>query len=374
MVQGKFHGEKVMTKLIKPYISFEEVSEQFKKVFDSGWFTKGPNVELFKKELEAYTGAKHIHLTTSATTALTMCLKLINIKPGDEVIVSDFSFPATANVVEDLYAVPVFADVDPETFNMRPEELERRISRKTKAVIFVDALGNPSGLDRIMEICKAHGIPLIEDAACALGSSENGVHCGAISDLTCFSFHPRKLLSTGEGGAISTDRDDWHEELKVKLEHGARVQAGKFDFVEFGYNYRLPELQAVMGIVQVKKLDSIVASRIALRREFTKHLMPAGYRPQSVASGVEYNVQSLCFVVPEGLDRDGLVAYLKAKDIEATLGTYCLSGCSYFRQRYNDVQPVAEQLQENTITLPCHDGVDPDTVCSSILDFPNRGR
>jgi Predicted pyridoxal phosphate-dependent enzyme apparently involved in regulation of cell wall biogenesis len=373
MVQGEFRREKTVTKLIKPYISFDEVAEEFKKVFDSGWFTKGPNVDLFKKELQAYTGAKHAHFTTSATTALAMCLKLLDIKQGDEVIVSDFSFPATANVVEDLYAVPVFADVDPETFNMRPEELERRITRRTKAVIFVDALGNPSGIARVKEICAARGIPLIEDAACALGSSDRGVHCGAISDLTCFSFHPRKLLSTGEGGAITTDREDWHEELKIKLEHGAKAEAGKFDFIEYGYNYRLPELQAVMGIVQVKKLDSIVASRRTLREEFSRRLAPAGYRPQSVASGVDYNVQSLVYVVPDGVDRDALVAHLKAREVEATLGTYCLSGCTYFRNRYHDVQPVAERLQRTTITLPCHDAVDPDRVCETILEYSIRG-
>jgi perosamine synthetase len=358
-----------MLKLIKPYISFDEIEGEFRKVFDSGWFTKGPNVDRFKEELKSYTGAAHAHLATSATTALTACLKLLEIKAGDEVVVSDFSFPATANVVEDIGAVPVFADVDPDTFNMRPEELERRIGKGTRAVIFVDALGNPTRAHDIKEICSSKGIPLIEDAACALGSSERGVKCGKIADLTCFSFHPRKLLSTGEGGAILTDRDDWDDWLKVKLEHGARVSEGKFDFVDFGYNYRLPELQAIMGIAQVRKLDAIVASRRALRDEFTRRLRGAGYRPQAAGADTTHNVQSLAYVVPEGISRDGLIAHLKKRGIESTIGTYCLSGCTYFRKKYRDVQPVSERLQATTITLPCHDEVDPAFVCDAVLAY-----
>jgi perosamine synthetase len=285
------------------------------------------------------------------------------------VVVSDFSFPATANVVEDLYAVPVFADVDLETFNMRPSELERRVTPRTKAVIFVDALGNPSGLHAIKEICSARGLPLVEDAACALGSSERGAKCGKIADLTCYSFHPRKLLTTGEGGAIMTDRRDWYETLTIKLEHGAEYRHGKYDFVDFGYNYRLPELQAAMGIVQLRKLDAIVASRRKLQDEFRTRLEPAGYRTQRAAPDVVHNVQSLVFVVPESVSRDGLIAHLKDRGIESTLGTYSLSGCTYYRNKYHDVQPVAAMLQERTITFPCHDGVDPEVVCGAVLEF-----
>lgn len=358
-----------MVKLIKPYISFDEVEQEFRAVFESGWFTKGPNVEALKSALCSYSGARHAHLATSATTALAACLKLLDIKPGDEVIVSDFSFPATVNVVEDLYATPVFADVDPDTFNMRPDELQKKITKKTKAVIFVDALGNPSGIHAIKEICAAHKLPLIEDAACALGSSENGIKCGKIADLTCYSFHPRKLLSTGEGGAITTDSDSWNDTLKIKLDHGSKFENGKFDFIDYGYNYRLPELQAIMGLVQIKKLDAIVSSRTALRQQFMDRLQPAGYVAQKVQPGVVYNVQSLVFKVPGHIRRDGLVAYLKEKGIESTIGTYCLSGCTYYRHKYNNVQPVAEKLQNTTITLPCHDGVDPGMVCDAMLTY-----
>jgi len=355
-----------MIKLIKPYISFAEVESDFREIFETGWFTRGKHVTAFSEKISSYTGAQHVFLATSATTALWTCMRLLEIGPGDEVIVSDFSFPATANVVEDVGAVPIFADVSLDTFNMLPEELERRITPRTKAVIFVDALGNPSGVHAVKEICCAHRIPLIEDAACAIGSSERGVRCGAIADLSCFSFHPRKLLTTGEGGAITTDNAAWADKLAVKLAHGAEITDGKFDFVDYGYNFRMSELQAVMGIKQLDKLDTIVRGRNQIREEYARQLELLGFRSQRTTESVVHNVQSLVFSVPEKVDRDTLITKLKEKGVETTLGTYCLSGTSYYRTKYRDVQSNAMRLQETTITLPCFEGVDVAQVCSTI--------
>lgn len=358
-----------MTRLIKPYIQYEDVEKEFKEVFETGLFTKGSYVHKFEDALKKYTGAKFGYFTTSATTALTMALKVIDIKPGDEVIVSDFSFPATVNVVEDLYATPIFADVDKETYNMNPVDLEKKITRKTKAIIFVDALGNPSGIHKIKAICEKHGIPLIEDAACGLGSSENGLKCGNISDITCFSFHPRKLLTTGEGGAILTNNKQYSELLKVKLAHGAIVENGKFDFVDYGYNYRLPELQSIMGIKQLVHLDDVIKRRQELKAAYVKELITYGIIPQKVSSNVIHNVQSAVFYVPQDINRDELITYLRTKEIETTIGTYCLSGCSYYLKKYNSLQPVANDLFMNTITLPCHDEVNYKEVCDAIIAF-----
>jgi len=358
-----------MIKLIKPYISFEEVRNEFQDVFDSGWFTKGKFLEEFKEEIINYTGAKHCYLTTSATTALTMALKAIDVKQGDEVIISDFSFPATANVVEDLGAVPIFADVDLDTFNMLSQQLESKITSKTKAVIFVDALGNPSGIHKIKKICEKHNLPLIEDGACAIGSNEFDVRCGNIADITCFSFHPRKLLTTGEGGAVTFNSPKFVDFFEIKLNHGAKVTDGKFDFVDYGYNYRLPELQAIMGIKQVKKLNNIVNSRNIIRSKYIQALNPLGFTVQKIYDEVVYNVQSLVFKVPENISRDDLVKYLKEQEIESTIGTYCLSGCTYYAKKYNDLQQNAKYLEENTITLPCYDGVDVEYISHKIKEY-----
>ena len=357
-----------MRKLIKPYINFDEVQTEFREIFESGWFTKGKFVEQFKEEIKAYTGAHHAYLTTSATTALSMALKAIGICKGDEVIISDFSFPATANVVEDLEATPIFADVDLATFNMLPSDLESKITPRTKAVIFVDALGNPSGIHRIKDICEKHNLPLIEDAACAIGSSEFGVRCGAIADITCFSFHPRKLLTTGEGGAITFNNEKYTTFFDIKLNHGSVFHDGKFDFVDFGYNYRLPELQAVMGIKQIGKLDSIVTSRNALRKAYIEHLVPLGFEVQSLSKDVVYNVQSLVFKVPQGISRDSLIGCLKNVGIETTLGTYCLSGTTYYAHKYASIQPNANALEKNTITFPCHDSIDVTYICQKVKE------
>lgn len=360
-----------MIKLIKPYISFDEVEKEFREIFESGWFTKGKFVEAFREKIKSYTGAKHAYLATSATTALTMALKALDIKAGDEVIVSDFSFPATANVVEDLGAISIFSDVSLETFNMLSYDLEKKITPKTKAVIFVDALGNPSGIHKIKEICQQHNLPLIEDGACAIGSSEFGARCGNIADITCFSFHPRKLLTTGEGGAITFNDDKFVKFFDIKLNHGAVVNEGKFDFVDYGYNYRVPELQCVMGIKQLKKLDDIVQSRNEIRDAYIKSLSPLGFGVQTTSDDVVYNVQSLVFKVPEKINRDELVKYLKQHDIETTIGTYCLSGTTYYKNKYNQVQPNAKYLEENTITFPCYDGVDIDFIVSKIKVYVN---
>lgn len=354
-------------RLMKPYITFSEVESEFREVFESGIFTRGQHVEAFRRQIAEYTGAKHAFLMTSATTALWTCLRLLNIGTGDEVIVSDFSFPATANVVEDIGATPVFADVDINTFNMLPAELENKITPRTKAVIFVDALGNPTGASAIKAICEKHGIPLIEDAACAIGSAENGRRCGAIADLTCFSFHPRKLLSTGEGGAITTNRDDWAQWLEVKLFHGAKgMKDMALDFVDFGYNFRLPELQAIMGRKQLAKIEQIVAERNSIRAAYIVQLKPLGFVPQQVGDNVRYNVQSLVFKVPEGCSRDKLILELRKVGVESTIGTYALSSGTYYIGKYATPQKNASHLEQTTITLPCFANVDVDKVVGSI--------
>lgn len=357
-----------MIRLIKPYISFDEVEKEFKDVFETGWFTKGRYVEKFRQEIKNYTHSNYAFLTTSATTALWTCLKVLEIQQGDEVVVSDFSFPATANVVEDIGAIPIFADVNLATYNMLHEELEKKISSKTKAVIYVDTFGNPSGIHTIKMICRAHSLPLIEDAACAIGSSENALRCGNIADLTCFSFHPRKLLTTGEGGAITTNNHEFAKKLEIKLNHGASIDEGKFDFIDFGYNFRLPELQAVMGIKQLQKIDNIVKERNKIRSQYKTDLEKLDFKAQFISDQVVHNIQSLVFTVPNNINRDTLILKLKENQIETTLGTYCLSNCPYYKNKYKQVQKNAKFLEENTITLPCYQDIDFSYIIDIIQD------
>lgn len=361
-------------KLIKPYISFDEVAEDIKEIFNSGQLTKGQHVDKFVAGLKDYSKAEHAFLTTSATTALTMSLKAIGIKEGDRVAVSDFSWPATCNVVEDLGATPIFIDVDRHTYNMCPKDLESKLEdyegNKLTGVIVVDALGNPSGIMQLKEICIAHGIPLIQDSACAIGSSVDNIKVGAIADLTCYSFHPRKLITTGEGGAILTNNAEYAKWLTVKLAAGASGIKGKgMDFVDYGYNYRLSEIQALMGWIQLLKLDNITAERNAIAREYNALLGPLGFLQQKTDDNVYHNIQSLIFTVPSSFSRDALIDYLGAHNIESTLGTYCLSGTTYYLEKYNDPQKNSLWLESNTITLPCYKGVDVNRVVDVIRSF-----
>ncbi len=358
-----------MIRLIKPYLDYAQIEQEARAIVDSGILTRGEYSRRFPKEMCAYTGALFAFNASSATTALAISLEVLNIGLGDEVIVSDFSFPATVNVVEARGATPVFADVSRETFNMLPQELERKITPRTKAVIFVCALGNPDGLSEIFAICSAHNIPLINDAACAIGSSENGIKIGKSADLTCFSFHPRKLLTAGEGGSVTTNNPTYAEQLEIKLMHGEKIENGAIDFVTYGYNYRLPELQCLMLIKQLEHLDEIVSERVETMEQYKSALESLGFMAQKHGKNVVHNMQSVVFVVPDGVSRDGLVNHLRANEIESTLGTYCQSNCTYYREKYASVQPNGLWLEQNTITLPCFRGVNVSAVVAGIRSF-----
>ena len=372
LVQGQ-HLMNDMIRLIKPHISFNDIKQDFEDIFETGMHTKGKHVKAFTEEFCAYTGAKHCVFTTSATTALWTCLKLLNIGEGDEVLVADFSFPASANVVEDLGATPVFVDVSLDTYNMCPEDLKKKITNKTKAVMFVDALGNPTGLHDIQDICTAHNIPLIEDAACGIGSHENGVKVGNIADVTCFSFHPRKLMCTGEGGAITTNNDEWAHWLKRKMDHGADgIKGIALDFKDYGYNFRLPEIASVMGRKQLPMLDDVIKTRIEIQKSYDNGLKPLGFTVQMVGENAFHNIQSLAFMVPDNINRDDLIHYLRENNVESTIGTYCLSGTTYYANKYNDIQPNANALFEQVITLPCFPGVDTNYIIETISNYKSK--
>ncbi|GAF63761.1 spore coat biosynthesis protein [Bacillus sp. TS-2] len=358
-----------MIRIIKPYIHYEDVEADIKEIFKTKQLTKGPFVTKFTEALSDYTQANYVHFTSSATTALSTCLELINIKKGDEVIISDFSFPATANVVENIGAKPIFADVEIDTYNMDPTHLKSLINRQTKAVIFVDALGNPSNLLEVKKICEEHNIILIEDAACSIGSSINHKKIGNIADLTCFSFHPRKLLTTGEGGAILTNSTKWNEALKILLNHGATLSNQQIEFHSSGFNYRLPDLACVLGIHQLKILDQIIERRLELKKKYQSALEPLGYTLQTVKEPVKHNVQSIVFTTPNSINRNALIQYLYEHQIETTIGTYSLSQTSYYLRKYQSPQPNSLFLQNHTITLPCHDDVPFDYVIEVIQNY-----
>ncbi len=364
----KSSGEIDLIRLIRPFLNYDMIESEARQIIESGWLTRGAHCQKFREDLEIYTGAAHCALTTSATTALYSCLKILGIGPGDEVAVSDFSFPASSNVIEEVGARPVFIDVCAENFNMDVNELQRNWNSRIKAVIFVDAFGNLTNLSQVVEFCRSKDIPLIEDAACAIGARIGNRACGSIADLTCFSFHPRKLLTTGEGGAITAKSDQYAIEIDQYLSHGSRKLDDKFEFSKSGQNFRMSELQALMGWKQLAMLDEVVEERLLIWNQLTNILGDLGFKAQSVGHGIRFSAQSLVFQVPETVDRDDLIHKLRLLDVEATLGTYCLSGTKFNRKKYNKLQPVSWRLQNSTITLPCYSGLPVDTVISAIKE------
>jgi perosamine synthetase len=257
-----------MIPISKPFLSSEEAQSAYDTVM-TGWVTQGPRVEEFENEFAKLTGAKYAVAVSNCTTALHFSLIVSGVGRGDEVICPSLSYIATANSIRYVGAKPVFAEVCND-YNLDVRDIENRITKNTKAILLVHQMGMPANIDEVKNICKKHSLKLIEDAACAIGSSFKNKMIGSHSDLVCFSFHPRKVITTGDGGMITTSRLDYYERLKKLRQHGMSVNdrvrhlSKKVIFEkyeELGYNYRLTDIQAAVGIEQLKKLKEIVQRR-----------------------------------------------------------------------------------------------------------------
>ncbi|MBA2608834.1 MAG: DegT/DnrJ/EryC1/StrS family aminotransferase [Actinobacteria bacterium] len=340
--------------IIRPSVRFDDVAADIRTVLDSGILTNGPFLAQFEAELAAAVGVRHAVATTSATTAMHLVLAAAEIGPGDEVLVSDFTFPATGNVVVERGAVPVLVDCEPGGFRLDLDDADRRVTAKTKALLVVDPFGQPAMSTELLEWAAARRLLVIEDAACALGSSREGVACGAWPEAPgCFSFHPRKVVTTGEGGAVTTDDDEFAARLRLLRSHGgAPGPAIGLSFVAHGFNYRMSELQAVLGLDQLRRLDAIRADRQATAARYEKRLGAI----QSVGlvtppAGEEWSYQSFVVLVDE---RDDIVTALRDLGIETTLGTYALHAQPVFGPLGYAPGDLPESFdrQQRSLTLP----------------------
>ena len=266
-----------MIPIAKPYLGREE-AEAARQAVESGWITQGPKVAEFERAVADYCGAAEAVAVSSCTTALHLALLALDIGPDDEVICPSMSFIATANSIRYTGATPVFADVDPRTYNLDPESVEAAITPRTKAVMVVHQIGLPVDLDCFHEIGRRRCVAIVEDAACAIGSRYKGRPIGGHSELVCFSFHPRKVITTGEGGMITTNNPQRAARLRLLRQHGMSVPdtvrhaANRViaeQYVCLGYNYRMTDIQAAIGVEQMKKLDWIVERRRELAARYT---------------------------------------------------------------------------------------------------------
>lgn len=353
-----------MIRLAEP--RFEEADlEAVCRVLRSGRLVQGEQVGQFEEGVAAYTGAPHVAAVSSGTAALHVSLLAMGIAPGDAVFVPAFTFPATANVVELVGARPVLVDVDPATYCVTPAALGQAVEswpgpEKPRAVIPVHEFGAPCEMDELCVVAKGRGLAVVEDAACALGTRWNGRHVGTFGDLGCFSWHPRKAITTGEGGAVTTGDPDLHRRVCLLRNHGQERRAdGSVDFVLPGLNCRLTEFQAVLGAAQLARFPAELEIRRGLARHYLQELRGVpGLRLPRPVSGHAW--QTFLVVLPEGTDRGAVIRALAAAGIEANLGAQALHRLAYYRERYGyrrEDYPVAAELFERGLALPLHASV-----------------
>jgi len=359
--------------LIKPYIT-QEVKDKVLEVLDSGYLTEGPVTKQFEDSVRGYIGCEYALAVCNCSVGLETALRALGIGPGDEVIVPDYTYPVTAAVVNIVGATIALVDVDPETMLIDYKAIEKAVTPRTKAIIPVSIFGNPLDYDRLWDIKQKHNLYLIEDAACSIGARYDGKFVGNLADISVFSFHPRKFITTGEGGMVTTNHSDlarWMESYK----HFGMTQSDSrrgTRFERIGTNYKLSNVQAAIGLTQMRQIDSLCQKRSQLANRYMELLAdaPAVSIPKITAKGV-HSWQSCCIFVP---DRDQVIKKLKVKNIETQIGTYSLHMHKAFSENSNCTihgeMPGSRYAFDHCLTLPLfHDMKDEEQqyVVSELL-------
>lgn len=335
----------------------------------TGWLTSGPKVREFEQLFAQRHQVKHALAVTSATTALHLSLVALGIQPGDEVIVPAFTWISTANVVEYCGARVVFVDINPKTFNLDPGDLRRRITPRTRAIIPVHLFGLCADMTAIRSI--AGDIPLVEDGACAAGAAYYDQPAGGLGTLGCFSFHPRKSITTGEGGMVTTNDDRLAEIIGMLRNHGASVSEEQRhlgpkpyilpEFNLLGYNYRMTDLQGAVGVVQIKKLDTFIAERDQWAKFYSQELAAIPWlQTPSHEPAYRHGWQSYVTLVDQKkapMSRNDMMERLQAQGISTRLGTHAVHMLAYYRNKYQlkpSDYPGAQSANDSSMAIPLH--------------------
>lgn len=351
----------------------EEEWNALREPIATGWLTQGPKVKEFERLFAERHQVKNAIAVTSCTTALHLSLLALGVKPGDEVIVPAFTWVATANAVLYCGATPVFADIHLDSFNIAAEEVKRKITPRTKAIIAVHLFGLCADMDAIKAV--AGNIPIIEDAACASGAGYKGRPAGGLGTMACFSFHPRKAITTGEGGMITTDDDALAQTVDVLRNHGASVSEEQRhrgprpyilpDFKVMGFNYRMTDLQGALGMVQLKKLDRFIQERKHWADYYFRELQSVNWlRLPLVPAESDHGWQSFVTIVDESsapMPRNKIMEQLQEKGISTRPGTHAVHMLNYYAKKYDfkpDDYPNARIANDCSMAIPLHNKMD----------------
>jgi perosamine synthetase len=375
--------ERELIRLTVPTIEEDDLAVVC-EVLASGFLVQGAQVETFEAAVASVAGTRHAVAVTNCTAALQMALMALDVRPGDRVVTTAYSWLSTANVIELCGAMPVFVDVEPDTFNLCPDALAvtlERLSgtagtaRSLRAVLPVHAFGGMADIERIGQVAARYGLPVVEDAACALGASWAGHPAGSVGVMGCFSFHPRKAVTTGEGGVITTNDGAFANSLRALRNHGQqRGPDGVTRFVAAGFNTRMTEFQGALGVSQMAKLDRIVTARRTGAARYDRLLAGTPVRSPAVPPPSCHVYQSYVVLLPESVDRVVALGALRACGVEATIGTWNMPMTDFFRAKYGFRPgdfPNADAVFARALTLPLHPALteaDQEYVVRALLD------
>lgn len=346
-----------MIRLNIPFTDHREL-EEIAKVMPTGFFTQGPRVAEFEKLAKEFVNVKHALATSSCTTALHLSLMAAGVKAGDEVLVSDYTFPATGNVIAQIGAVPILVDIEPEHFTMDVQDLKKKLTKKSRAIMPVHAFGCSVDMDPILEVGNELKIPVIEDAACAFGTLYKGQNCGTMGFAGCYSFHPRKAITTGEGGMIVTNDDLLAQRIQLLRNHGGVRKELYLEFVEAGYNYRLSDIQGAMGIAQMEKAQKLIEERRVRAEQLREKLRYISQikLPFDPSWG-NHVYQSFVVIVDQSINRDQLLIDMREMGVETSIGTYALHDQPFYQQAFgykSGALPNSHIAFTQSLTLPLY--------------------
>lgn len=359
-----------MIRLAAPSIEEDDLTA-VREALASGQLVQGEKVRRFEQQVAALVGRRHAVAVSNGTAALHIALLALDTRPGDLVLVTAYSWISTANAAEFCGAQPVFVDIRRDTFNMDPNALREVLARlasnketlrRVRALIPIHAFGQMADMPEILEAAGEYGIPVVEDAACALGATLDGKQAGAWGDLGTFSFHPRKAITTGEGGMVTSDNEALAWKLRVLRNHGLDPSAASPDFVMPGYNYRMTEFQAALGSSQIGKLARIVTRRKQLAARYEELFSGTTVTAPAIGRGSNPVYQSyVCLLPPEAASRrPDVIGELKNRGIETTIGTWHMPMTRYFRTRYGYRPgdfPIADEVFARALSLPMYEAL-----------------